>query len=104
MTDWVGKTYWIVGASEGLGAALAHKLSRAGAEVIEIQCTLDPRIADARIERRLLVDEDPSDARPEIMDALRAQQDPWPESTLVNTDQPLAETIRRALDLVDPMN
>ena len=31
---WVGKTYWLVGASEGLGEALAHMLSRAGAEVI----------------------------------------------------------------------
>jgi len=34
MTDWQGKRYWLVGASEGLGAALAQKLSAAGAEVI----------------------------------------------------------------------
>ena len=34
MRDWHQKRYWLVGASEGLGAALAHKLSRAGAEVI----------------------------------------------------------------------
>lgn len=34
MKDWIGKTYWIVGASEGLGAALAHKVSQAGARVI----------------------------------------------------------------------
>ena len=34
MTDWTGKRYWLVGASEGLGQALAHKLSAAGAEVI----------------------------------------------------------------------
>ncbi len=32
--DWAGKKYWLVGASEGLGAALAQILSRAGAEVI----------------------------------------------------------------------
>ncbi len=32
--DWTGKRYWLVGASEGLGAALAKKLSAAGAEVI----------------------------------------------------------------------
>ncbi|MCF7699292.1 SDR family NAD(P)-dependent oxidoreductase [Loktanella sp. M215] len=32
--DWQGKKYWIVGASEGLGRALAHKLSRVGVEVI----------------------------------------------------------------------
>ncbi|KIN63200.1 Short-chain dehydrogenase/reductase family member [Sulfitobacter noctilucicola] len=34
MRDWQSKRYWLVGASDGLGAALAHKLSRSGAEVI----------------------------------------------------------------------
>lgn len=32
--DWQGKRYWIVGASEGLGRALAHQLSKIGVEVI----------------------------------------------------------------------
>jgi NADP-dependent 3-hydroxy acid dehydrogenase YdfG len=34
MIDWQGKRYWLIGASEGLGAALARKLSSAGVEVI----------------------------------------------------------------------
>lgn len=34
MRQFSGKRYWLVGASEGLGAALAQALSRAGAEVI----------------------------------------------------------------------
>ncbi|MBN2630489.1 MAG: SDR family NAD(P)-dependent oxidoreductase [Rhodobacteraceae bacterium] len=34
MKTWTGKRYWLVGASEGLGLALAQILSRAGAEVI----------------------------------------------------------------------
>ena len=34
MKDWQGKRYWLVGASEGLGRAVAHAMSRAGAEVI----------------------------------------------------------------------
>lgn len=34
MRDWQGKRYWLIGASDGLGAALAERLSRAGAEVI----------------------------------------------------------------------
>lgn len=34
MTDWQGKTYWLIGASEGLGAALAKQLSKAGVRVI----------------------------------------------------------------------
>jgi NADP-dependent 3-hydroxy acid dehydrogenase YdfG len=32
--DFAGKRYWLVGASEGLGQALAERLSAAGAEVI----------------------------------------------------------------------
>lgn len=34
MMNWQGKRYWLIGASEGLGAALARKLSSAGVEVI----------------------------------------------------------------------
>ncbi|WP_136634343.1 SDR family NAD(P)-dependent oxidoreductase [Pseudooceanicola onchidii] len=34
MTDWQGKTYWLIGASDGLGAALAKQLSKVGVTVI----------------------------------------------------------------------
>ena len=34
MRDWQGKRYWIVGASAGLGRAVAHEISKTGAEVI----------------------------------------------------------------------
>jgi NAD(P)-dependent dehydrogenase (short-subunit alcohol dehydrogenase family) len=34
MRDFAGKRYWLVGASEGLGLALAQRLSTAGAELV----------------------------------------------------------------------
>ncbi|ADO43457.1 SDR family NAD(P)-dependent oxidoreductase [Ketogulonicigenium vulgare] len=34
MRDWQGRTYWLIGASEGIGRELATLVSRAGAEVI----------------------------------------------------------------------
>ncbi|MEM6578006.1 MAG: SDR family NAD(P)-dependent oxidoreductase [Pseudomonadota bacterium] len=60
MTSWSGKRYWLVGASEGLGAALARKLSATGAEVI----------LSARNEERLnaLASELPGKSRVVAMD------------------------------------
>ncbi|TCP39723.1 SDR family NAD(P)-dependent oxidoreductase [Rhodovulum marinum] len=34
MTNWIGKRYWIVGASEGLGRAVAERLSALGVELV----------------------------------------------------------------------
>ena len=46
MRDFTGKRYWLVGASEGLGLALAQKLSRAGADLILSARSAD-RLAEA---------------------------------------------------------
>lgn len=34
MRDWSGKSYWLIGASDGLGAALAEVMSRSGVHVV----------------------------------------------------------------------
>ncbi len=34
MRNWNGKRYWLVGASEGLGAAVAHRLSKMGVRLV----------------------------------------------------------------------
>ena len=49
MTDFQGKRYWLVGASEGLGLALAKRLARAGAQVILSARSAD-RLAEAVAE------------------------------------------------------
>ncbi len=55
MTDFSGKTYWLIGASEGLGRALAKQLNAEGARLIlsarniERLETLRTELTDARV-------------------------------------------------------
>lgn len=62
MRDWAGRRYWLVGASEGLGRALAMKMSRAGVELVLSARTRDrlEELADALPGRALVV---PADVR-----------------------------------------
>ena len=65
-----------------LGRAVARE---SGADIVELECVLDSTTAKQRIQRRLERGDDPSDARPEILDELRVQQEPWPEAVPIET-------------------
>ncbi|WP_113912184.1 SDR family NAD(P)-dependent oxidoreductase [Roseovarius dicentrarchi] len=63
MVDWTHKRYWMIGASDGLGEALARKLSAAGAEVILSSRSEDKlkKVADSLPGRAHVVTVDVSD-------------------------------------------
>lgn len=64
MRDWQGKRYWLVGASEGLGRALALQIAKAGAEVI-----VSARSAD---RLNTIVEESAGRITPQVMDVTDA--------------------------------
>lgn len=66
MREWSGKKYWLIGASEGLGRAVAERLSRLGVEVV-VSARNAERLQDLVAElpgpgRALPVDVSDSDA------------------------------------------
>ncbi len=74
MREWVGKRYWLVGASEGLGRALALVMSRAGVELVvsaRSQDRLDTLLAElpgpATAVACDVTDQDSMDAAAEVV-------------------------------------
>ncbi len=67
------------------------------AELVEIECVLDPETAKQRVAERLARRDDASDARPDQLDTLRARFEPWPEATRVGTDGGRDEVVAAAL-------
>ena len=74
-------------------AALRATADRCGAEIVELECRLDPRLARERVARRLAVGGDASDATPEVVTLLASHRDPWPEATGLDTAGPFEATI-----------
>lgn len=55
------------------------------ADFVELECALDAETARDRIVARLERGTDSSDARPELLEQLRRQHEPWHSATRVNT-------------------
>ena len=55
------------------------------ADFVELECVLDAETAQDRIVARLERGTDSSDARPELLDQLRRQHEPWHSATRVDT-------------------
>jgi aminoglycoside phosphotransferase family enzyme/predicted kinase len=69
--------------------------SRHGADVVEYECRLDPRLARRRIALRLERERGVSDATPELVDRLLL--DPWPEAHRLDTSRSRADVLAEAL-------
>ena len=68
-----------------LRRAAARVADATASELIELRCTVDASVADARVERRRRAGHDASDADPTVAAALRAAADPWPGAITVDT-------------------
>jgi aminoglycoside phosphotransferase family enzyme/predicted kinase len=73
---------------------------RAGAEVVELRCSVAADVAAERMRSRAAAGGDPSDATPAVAAALAARADPWPEAATVATDGPPSASVDVALDAV----
>ncbi len=72
-----------------------------GADLHEIHCVLDADTAKERVRRRLADGNDPSDARPELIDELRARHEAWPTALTVDTGHEAGEVVRQVIAALD---
>ena len=68
---------------------------RRGADVVEIECRLDPDLARRRIVER--DGSDASDATPELVDEMERRRHPWPTAHVLDTALPVGEVMGTAV-------
>ncbi len=90
---------WTSDAHRSLVREVAAKR---GAELIEIECQLDPSIAKERVVRRMADGWNPSDATPEIVDHLGSLREPWPGAVALDASHPIADVVAAAIEVVAP--
>lgn len=71
------------------------------ADLDELCCVLPAKLAAARIKGRARVGGDPSDATKEVAEMLAGRFAPWPTALALDTTDPPAEVVRRALERLE---
>lgn len=84
-------------ADERWREAAREMARRSSAEVLELRCTLDHDLADARLLSRV---GGPSDATPVVRRWMAERASPWPEALDLDTTGSLEDTLARAGELV----
>ncbi len=76
---------------------LAHELGRRSASsVTELMCQAPASVARQRVAKRMASVYNPSDADVEVVDRINAEFAPWPAATIVDTNQPIADSVEAA--------
>ena len=71
------------------------------ATLVEFECVLDAEVAKERIASRLRAGNDPSDARPELVDELRQRFEAWPTAHSLDSDATGDDVLALALRHLD---
>ncbi|HEX2381767.1 MAG TPA: AAA family ATPase [Acidimicrobiales bacterium] len=78
--------------------SLAAELARETlSDLVELRCVAPTSITNARIDKRALRGDDPSEATPMIAEAMAASFDPWPAASKVDTSRSLDEAVAETL-------
>jgi aminoglycoside phosphotransferase family enzyme/predicted kinase len=85
---------WTNAHHRDLARAEAH---RHHAAVIELCCRTDLPQALARVQRRMQLGGDASDATPEVVAQMSARMAPWPQAVVVDTGRTVEESVSAAL-------
>ncbi|HTX85850.1 MAG TPA: AAA family ATPase [Streptosporangiaceae bacterium] len=78
---------------------LAYEVS---ADLVQLRCDIPADLAARRLQARI---GDASDAGPEVAEHLRADAEPWPDATVIDTSEPgggQITSLQRALDAIRP--
>lgn len=80
---------------------LARRVAEnAHADLLAVQCQLDPQVAAERVRRRGIEGRDPSEATPAVANALAARFEPWAEAVALDTTDAPEAVAARAIEVI----